>query len=186
VTVWALSDSHFRHAMVAEKRGFESRDAHDEHIIASVNRLVKPDDILWHMGDVGLGKDEEILEYAARLNGRKQLITGNHDRSWPGDRDSRKVQKRWLEVFESVQAFARTRFSGVPVLLSHFPYHGDHTVNERHTQYRLRDEGAWLLHGHTHSSDKGGKDHMIHVGLDAWGLKPVSEGEIASMIAKAS
>jgi calcineurin-like phosphoesterase family protein len=172
---WYTSDTHFLHRLVAGHRGFEAPEEHDEAIIEEWNKVVRPDDLVWHLGDVGLGNETRILEQAARLNGRKQLITGNHDACWPGHRDSRTHQRRWLEVFESVQAFARVRLDGRPVLLSHFPYlgAGDHTAEERGTQYRLHSEGLWLIHGHTHQADQIDGLRSFHVGLDAWGLRPV-------------
>ena len=190
--VWYSSDTHFLHKLVARKRGFISEDetgeaaiargvaAHDAAIIARWNKSVQPDDLVWHLGDVGLGSEEGALEHAARLNGRKHLIAGNHDRCWPGRGNSRFHQRRWLEVFESVQAFAEIRLDGRTVLLSHFPYlgAGDHTAEERHTQFRLRDEGLWLIHGHTHQPDQVDGLRSLHVGLDAWDLRPASEGAI--------
>ncbi|WP_051265718.1 metallophosphoesterase family protein [Nakamurella lactea] len=49
-------------------------------------------------------------------------------------------------------------------------------------EYRLRDEGNWLLHGHTHSSEKVTSSREIHVGLDAWDLGPVEVGAVAKLM----
>jgi calcineurin-like phosphoesterase family protein len=185
--VWHTSDWHFRHAMVAARRGFADRDEHDQAIIAAHNALVAPGDIVWCHGDAGLGREEEILELAAQINGEKHLIAGNHDACWPGHRDSRKHQRRWLEAFASVQAFARKRVDGQQVLMSHFPYAGagDHTETERYTQYRLIDEGLPLLCGHVHAEWKT-SGRQINVGVDVWDLKPVAEEELAAMIRQIS
>ena len=201
--VWFSSDSHFLHAMVAKLRGFTSSAEHDETVICRWNALVRSDDLVWHLGDVGLGNETRVLEQSARLNGRKQLITGNHDPCWPGHRDSRKHQRKWLEVFESVQPFAKTRLGERAVLLSHFPYEGDHTETDRATQFRLRDEGGWLIHGHTHLQNRLGPNpryltlmdpvtggpgtsrplgREVHAGLDAWDLRPASEADILGVI----
>ena len=196
-SVFFTSDTHFLHGMVAGLRGFTDPAEHDELIIERWNKTIRRDDLVWHLGDVGLGNETRILEMAARLNGRKQLITGNHDSCWPGNRGARSRQRRWFEVFESVQAFARIRIDGRPVLLSHFPYYGDHTALDRHSQYRLKDQGAWLLHGHTHSREKLGpfilpivtfdaepvcQGRQLHVGVDAWDLHPVSEADALAQI----
>lgn len=201
--VWFSSDTHFLHKLVAGHRGFAGSLEHDEAVIDRWNATVRPDDLVWHLGDVGLGNETGILNLAAHLNGRKQLVTGNHDACWPGHRDARKHQRRWLEIFESVQAFARIRLDGRVVLLSHMPYEGDHVGEDRHTQFRLRDEGAWLLHGHTHltsrlgphprfltfmdpvTGDPGVRQPLgreVHVGLDAWDLRPASEAGILGVI----
>lgn len=183
--------------MVAAQRGFGTAADHDQKVIARWNAVVTPDDLVWHLGDVGLGNDAQVMERVAQLNGRIQLITGNHDPCWPGHRDARKRQRRWLEVFESVQAFARVRLGARFVLLSHFPYEHDHTAPVRHTQFRLRDEGLWLLHGHTHAKERLGphpryhevfpgpaipRGREVHVGLDAWSLQPAGEAEVIGVI----
>ncbi|HUK71381.1 MAG TPA: metallophosphoesterase family protein [Streptosporangiaceae bacterium] len=198
--IWFTSDTHFRHKMVAGLRGFETPEAHDYEIVRRWNAAVRPEDAVWHLGDVGMGKtDDAFWACVDALNGTKHLITGNHDAAWPGHRDSHKRQREWLDHFASVQALARRRIGEHHVLLSHFPYQGDHTEVDRCGQYRLRDLGMWLLHGHTHSKERRGPFHpgiamlgaepqpvmrQLHVGLDAWDLTPVPlhvvEREIAA------
>ncbi len=196
---WFTSDLHFSHKLVAQLRGFVrlagphdhvddgtvegcpgcfgevgDTEAHDATIIENWNRVVKPEDVVWVLGDVGMGHLPRFADQLDQLWGRKHLITGNHDDPWPGNRDSFKYQRSWLERFESVQPFARKKIDGITVLLSHFPYEGDHTDEERCLQYRLRDYGEWLLHGHTHWKHRQWHDgRQIHIGLDAWELAPV-------------
>jgi calcineurin-like phosphoesterase family protein len=170
-TIWFTSDTHFRHAMVAQLRGFASAEEHDEAVIARWNDTVRPGDTVWHLGDVGMSRG--FLPLLGRLHGTIHLITGNHDAAWPGHRDSHRHQREWLEHFASVQAFARRKIGARHVLLSHFPRTGDHTEVERHDQYRLRSGELPVLHGHTHSRERGG-GAQIHVGLDAWDLRPVA------------
>ena len=178
--VFYTSDTHFGHAMVAGLRGFESADEHDEAIIARWNSAVAPGDIVWHLGDVSLQPHARFRPLAERLNGTIHLVAGNHDRVFPGHRDAHKHQREWLATFASVQAYARRRIDGREVLLSHFPYEGDHG-EERFTQYRLRDEGVWLLHGHTHGKEKV-SGRQIHVGLDAWDLTPLRDDAVATLM----
>lgn len=179
---WFTADTHFGHRLVAGLRGFDDPADHDEAIVARWNAVVRPGDLVWHLGDAGPGNEDRTLGLAGRLNGRKHLIAGNHDACWPGHRDARAHQRRWLEVFESVQAFARIQAGGRRILLSHFPYAGggDHSPGERYTQYRLRDEGLWLIHGHTHQPDRVDGMRSLHAGLDAWGLAPVGQGAVLS------
>jgi calcineurin-like phosphoesterase family protein len=185
MTVWFSSDPHFRHRMVSvEKRGFATREEHDEAVIANVNAVVKDDDIMWWLGDMGLGHNREILPLIARCKGRKRLITGNHDAPWPANKDSSRHQREWLTVFEAIHPYARISLAGVKVLLSHFPYAGDHTPEDRHAQWRLRDEGEWLLHGHVHSEHKtlASAPRQVHVGLDAWDMKPAMDRDVARLV----
>jgi calcineurin-like phosphoesterase family protein len=70
--------------------------------------------------------------------------------------------------------------------LSHFPYTGDSHDKPRFDAIRPKDDGKVLLHGHTHQSHvvsysaKGTK--QIHVGVDSWGYRPVSEAEILELL----
>lgn len=179
--VWYTSDTHFDHKLVAGLRGFETTAEHDRAIIANWNKVVGKGDTVWHLGDVGMGRYERFADQLEELNGFIHLVTGNHDEPFPGMRDSWRKQRRWLPPrgrFESVQAFARRRVDGRMFLLSHFPYDGDHSKGDRYTQYRLRDEGMWLVHGHLHTSQRHTGPRQFHVGLDAWGLHPVSQEDI--------
>jgi calcineurin-like phosphoesterase family protein len=183
---WYTSDPHIHHKLVAGIRGFASVDAHDSEIIRRWNKVVRPEDTVWVLGDIGMGNEDAYLGLASCLNGTKHLISGNHDPVWPGHRDAHKKMDLWLAVFATIQPFGRRRINGHEVLLSHFPYQGsgDHTADERYTQYRLPDGGLWLLHGHTHQPERI-RGREIHVGLDAWDLAPVNEGAIGKMIAAA-
>jgi calcineurin-like phosphoesterase family protein len=186
---WFTSDTHFGHKMVAGLRDFKTSEhegdayKHDEEIIERWNDVVAPDDIVFHLGDVGLGDDGYTMRCVSRLNGQKHLITGNHDKVFPGRANAWKHQDRWSGVFRSIQQFAVVKLGyGGDVVLSHFPYEGDHTEHDRDTQWRLPDEGKWLLHGHLHVPDRVTNWRSIHVGLDAWGLQPVPEHEVVALM----
>ncbi len=210
MNVWFTSDLHVGHQLPAGERmrgrvlpryvGAEV-DAHDRMLAANWDRCVKPEDVVWVLGDISAGGD---LAQAYALNwihdrpGVKHLVAGNHDGCWPGLRDSHRWQSAYLQVFASAQAFARRRIDGRSVLLSHFPYAGDHVDGgDRYSQYRLRDEGISLLHGHTHSSERVSfaarldwesdplvhkMSTQIHVGVDAWDLSPVPLDTVAQML----
>lgn len=183
--VWFTADTHFGHkAMAAAGKGwrpFDTIEDHDAHLVEQWNSVVRPDDQVWHLGDVGMGSDEATLALVGSLPGHKHLIAGNHDSVWSGHRQAYKVHRRWLEVFESVQPFARRRIYGKTVLLSHFPYSGDHTEVERYAQFRLPDLGDWLIHGHVHDVWSI-KDRQINVGVDVRFWRPVHLDEIAAMM----
>lgn len=123
-----------------------------------------------------------------RLHGTIHLVTGNHDEANPMHRAAHRRQREWMEVFASVQGFARRKVEGRQVLLSHYPYAGEgrRDMADRYTQYRLANEGTALLHGHTHDSDQHLSHHqgtpMVHVGWEAWD-RPVGLDEPAELLA---
>lgn len=183
MTVWFTSDLHLGHRMVAGLRGFGTEGeswvdipAHDAALAKRWDALVDKRDTVWVLGDLCLQSrtaTDRALEWIGSRPGTKHLVAGNHDRVHPGcERQGYKHLRQYLEVFESVQPFARRRILGQDVLMSHFPYSGDHTAEDRFPEWRLPDTGKWLLHGHTHSRSAG-EGRMIHVGVDAWDLEPV-------------
>jgi calcineurin-like phosphoesterase family protein len=189
--VYHTSDLHFGHARVASLRGFSSTALHDAAILAAIRNTLAKGDILWIHGDISLGKTKDVTYALERLNELTtwcdmHLIAGNHDPVHPLHRDAHKHQPEWLEVFSSVQPFARRRINGHTVWLSHFPWHGagdrDGT-EERHPEVRLHDNGRdWLLHGHLHSPTPYTGPRSFDVGMDAWNLRPVPLSLLERMI----
>lgn len=180
-TVWLTSDTHFGHAKrMPDERGFASIEEHDEALIENWNKRVRKNDMVFHLGDVGIASTTYILECVAKLNGRKHLITGNHDQVWPGHRDAHKHQKRWLEHFDSVQAYGTRRVGKQRVMLAHLPYVGDHTPEPRYQEFRLPNTGSLLIHGHVH--DKWlTRGNQVNVGVDVWKFRPVMLDEVISL-----
>ena len=78
-----ISDLHFYHANMntrMDKRGFESVEAMNEYMISQWNKKVRKNDEVVILGDFSIDKGEKTNELLRRLNARKYLIIGNHDR----------------------------------------------------------------------------------------------------------
>lgn len=190
------ADLHFQHAriLVYSSRPYSCVEEMDEAMIANWNAVVGPDDIVWVLGDYAMGDRARALGYLSRLRGRKMLISGNHDKTFASSSQSHTYIREYMDAgFEVVTPWTRiklppTRYDlpGRKVLLSHFPYDGDHTRKDRHAQARLRDEGDVLLHGHTHADEilsrSAAGSLQIHVGVDAHAYTPVSAEIVAQLI----
>jgi calcineurin-like phosphoesterase family protein len=181
------SDLHLQHRLVAGHRGFgEDLDAHDAAIAEDWDARVHPNDKVWVLGDVTVRATDYAYDWIKARPGRKHLVSGNHDGCHPMHRRWTKQAKKWLEVFETVQPLASVRLEGHLVLLSHFPYGGmegaDRTLEPRYPEWRPANSGLWLLHGHTHMADQRYHDRQIHIGLDAWGHKLVSQHEVTKLM----
>lgn len=74
--LWFTSDTHFSHdkTRIKAARPFDSTREMDKEIIKQWNKIVKPDDIVYHLGDFG------NLDMLKKLNGRIRLVMGNHER----------------------------------------------------------------------------------------------------------
>nr|AJK76145.1 hypothetical protein RC58_14890 [Mycobacterium avium subsp. paratuberculosis] len=186
---WYTSDLHIGHRLVANLRGFAETTDHDAEIAGRWDRLVGDNDVVWVLGDIsGGGRSSQLraLAWLADRPGTKHLVAGNHDGVHPMHVDAHKLLPAYLQTFASVQQSARRKLAGHYILLSHFPYldaDQQDVRDARFNQWKMADLGAWLLHGHIHSSRRlAGR--TIHVGLDAWGLSPVSLNVIAELIQK--
>lgn len=176
--IFLTSDTHFGHEKVAKLRGFDTVAEHDIYLGVAWMATVAEDDTVWHLGDVAMGGWRNSLPLLRELPGKKHLVLGNHDRAHPLNSNGYKYTDEYLTVFDSVQTAAAIRFMGETWLLSHLPYDGDHTEDERFTQWRLRDEGTPLFHGHTHGPETVNYSQagtlQVHVGVDSkWGMGPV-------------
>ena len=167
------SDSHFGHASVLKPtmdrpRPFATIEEHDEALVAAWNAVVRPTDIVWHLGDFAYRCD---LAYAAsirgRLNGRIRLIRGNHDElgerlEWDGP------------VVDVLRVFVQD--PGMPkpraVWLSHYAHRT--WPHDRH--------GDLHLYGHSHGSLPGTRT-SLDVGVDCWDWAPVRLADILKRMA---
>jgi calcineurin-like phosphoesterase family protein len=187
--VWFTADTHFSHRMLVEKghRPFATVEDMNDALITGWNETVRPGDVVWHLGDWAMGPARAHLPILGQLHGTVHLIAGNHDAPWPGFRDAHKHQAVWVAAgFASVQAFARRRIGGREVMLSHFPYEGDHVDGDRGGQYRLRAEGLPVLHGHVHDAwliRSHGPTVQVNVGVDVRGFRPVHLDHLAAVLA---
>ena len=133
--VFLVSDTHFGHAGVCrftradgvtKLRPWDSAEEMDEAMVAAWNERVRPNDKVYHLGDVVMRR--KSLAIMRRLNGDKVLIRGNHDIFKDTD---------YREHFRELRAYHVMN----GMILSHIPIHteslGRFGVN---------------IHGHTHAN----------------------------------
>jgi calcineurin-like phosphoesterase family protein len=157
----------------------------NDAIVTRWNERVDPDDTVWVLGEVAVGRTDDTLPLVELLSGTKILVAGNHDRCWAGHR---KGVARWTPRYldagfaEIHQGVVELDIAGHHVLACHFPYRGDSHHDDRYVDERPTDRGSWLLHGHVHQAWRV-RGRMINVGVDAWNHAPVSEEQLAAVIA---
>ena len=176
---FVTSDTHFSHARISELAGrpFSAVEQMDEELIGRWNRMVGPHDVVLHLGDLALGIIAESLPLTARLNGRRLLVPGNHDRV-SAAMQNRTMVERFRPLYEAAgwevlpEIVEGTRH-GHRLLASHYPYRGDSQEEERYRSLRPRDDGLPLIHGHIHARDHGADGNQFHVGVDAFDYAPI-------------
>jgi calcineurin-like phosphoesterase family protein len=156
--IWFISDTHFNHANILTfktntpdgeliRPGFKDVDHMNEVMIENWNKVVKPGDKIYHLGDVSFGNEAKYNAVMRRLNGRKRLILGNHDNF-----DMSYYQSHFQKIY-SWRSFGQ--FSKA-FICCHYPLH------TQSFQYRKSGPG-WCVHGHIHEKlvRKENKDGTI-------------------------
>lgn len=157
------ADLHLGHARIIEfsNRPFGSVEEMDEVLIENWNKTVRPNDVVWLVGDFCYWKANP-REYWDRLNGQKHLIWGNHDE------DHKPVLAELARWSGDVR---RVKACGEAFWLSHYP----------HRAWRNSHHGVYHLYGHTHG-DFAPYRRSMDVGVDAIGYKPISAEEVIELL----
>lgn len=133
--IFFISDTHFSHQNCysflnddgTKMRPWDNCEEADEIMIQNWNAVVKPEDKVYHLGDVGF-KNTPCRNILSRLNGRKCLIKGNHDLFKPSF---------YNEYFYDI----RGCYNFDNYLLTHIPVHPSSKARF------IRN-----IHGHVHSN----------------------------------
>jgi calcineurin-like phosphoesterase family protein len=184
-TFWT-SDQHIGHRNIIRycDRPFIDVDHMRETIIARYNETVGRNDLVYHLGDVAM--DERLVApFLARLNGRKILIPGNHDKCHPVHKSHEAMRRKYLAYgFEDV--VTQAVYEPLGVLMCHLPYAGDsEDYRERFPAFRPKSEGRPLLCGHIHEKWRE-RGRMLNVGVDMHAFRPVTEEQVKAWLATVS
>jgi calcineurin-like phosphoesterase family protein len=183
MTIYFTADLHTDHSRIIEycSRPFTSVSHMQEELIRRHNERVKPDDIVYDLGDFSMS-EKTVPLFLPRYNGLRHLIMGNHDFCHPCKSKKKNYEgaiERYLSYgFKSVSL----EMDLEEFHLHHMPYTADERHGERYSKYRpKRTDDKWLLHGHTHTLAKFGNKEL-NVGVDQWNYYPVSIDEVRQAI----
>jgi calcineurin-like phosphoesterase family protein len=151
--IFFSADFHLGHINILKycNRPFKDIDEMNVTIINNWNKIVNNDDLGIILGDIAFHRTN--LDLVKKMNGRKWLIRGNHDRGF-SDTVFRAVG--FERIWKIPQVF---KFGGKPFYCMHAPL-----------QYR---KGVINLCGHKHNTWRT-KDGFINVGVDVNNFAPVS------------
>lgn len=140
-----ISDCHFYHDRICremDNRGFSGFEEMNEHMIAQWNKKVTARDDVYILGDFCISKGDAAARILDRLNGKKHLIVGNHDKYL----DDKRFDRSW---FRSIETYQEIRDNGRTVILSHYPvfcYKGQYRTDQRGNPL------TYMLYGHVHNT----------------------------------
>lgn len=132
---FVISDLHFGHKNLLDpevishgrSQDFHTVEEMDEAIIANWNRVVRPKDKVYVLGDICMNPAKQLALYMPRLAGSKTLIMGNHDMG------EAKLYAKYFKYLRGMRDFD-------DCVLSHSPLEFV-SASRRYT---------FNVHGHTH------------------------------------
>lgn len=150
--IWFTSDTHWGHDNILKfnpddnrrARLFSTIEEMNAYMMAEWRRLVKPNDYIFHGGDVSWGTAEKTRDLIHSLPGIKILIQGNHDK---------RIAKN--HAFDQLHKQLNLTVNKQLIILSHYPIQ----------EWECRHYGAWHLHGHCHGRLQS-DDKRLDIGID--------------------
>lgn len=172
------SDTHFGHKNIAGPkvsnwpsgyRHYTGVPEMNEDLIARWNAKVGPNDLVYHLGDVGyLIKPAALNSILHRLNGKIHLIVGNHE-------EAVLEYEPNCNRFESIQDVKSVYVNSQKIFMSHYA----------HRVWNKSHNGVWHLYGHSHGNlenEVWGKS--MDVGVDVNNFEPVSFDALKAIMDK--
>lgn len=142
----------------------------NEIIIENWNKIVKPGDLVYHLGDVMLSDNKKGIECFNRLNGEIFVIWGNHCT------DNRKnLLAAECPHFRGGWYAYLIKYEKLSIYMSHYP-----TLTANYDEKHF-SQHVIALHGHTHQQANflyPNNPFCYHVGMDSHDCKPVNIEEI--------
>ena len=166
--IYFIADTHFNHKNILEycNRPFADVEEMNKILVNNWNDTVKHDDIVYMLGDFCMGNKQEIKKFTEKLNGRKFLVMGNHDRY---------NMRAYMELgFE--KAYDKSVLFDNFIILSHAPLFLPETMPYAN------------IFGHVHNDEKfaGITKNSFCVSVERIEYKPISDDEIKKRIAQYS
>lgn len=161
--IYFTSDNHFYHTNIIKycNRPFKDTSHMNEMMILKWNERVQPNDDLYCLGDFGFGDRDELQTLFDRLNGRKHLVTGNHDK-----------ESLKLDGWVWVRSYHELKVEGEKWVLFHY---APRVWNRSH-------RGSIALFGHSHGTMPG-NSQSLDVGTDCWDYTPITAQQIRARLA---
>lgn len=165
--VFLGADYHFSHKSILrfcpDSRPFKDVDEMNEAIVDRHNSMVSPEDTTYMLGDIAFCSATIAAGFLNRMNGKKILITGNHDKG-------NLKQNKFRDVFEEIHEYLEIRLPcNTKVCMFHFPIY---SWNESHY-------GGIHFFGHLHSKPAlGMKGRCMDVGLDTNNCYPYNMDDL--------
>ena len=169
--LWFWSDQHLSHKNILTftdnqgnliRPGFGSIEEHDELLLENHNKVVKPGDHVYYLGDTFWSRDvNEIQKLINRLPGKKRLILGNHDDV---------VNQHLYKFFHKILLW---RVFEEGIVATHLPL----------SRENFPGKCTRNVHGHIHQNPDPSPNHL-NVSMERINYTPIHYDEIVDIFNK--
>ena len=154
-----IADTHFGHRNIIQFDNRPYQDIEEMHHVMEMlwNSVVCDDDDVYILGDFSMHMNgERASALAGKLNGRKHLILGNHDKQ-----NAAWYPARFSDVCRYAETDDAVHVKKVRVCMSHYfiPF------------YNRARYGAFMLHGHTHQTGESAIEEQMKQGIRNSGIR---------------
>lgn len=172
--IWFLSDTHFHHSNILKfviedgskvRPEFTSVEEMDEYMIEQWNSKIKPNDYVYHLGDISMNETRFLNETVHKLNGQIRMVLGNHDNDVKAYAKCNKIKKIMVS----------RRFDEHGFICSHYPLHKFSLFNHRTNGFHVN------VHGHIHSHDIGEKG-WLNISVEKTGYSPIHLDQLIELV----
>lgn len=161
--VFVSADHHLGHENIIKfcNRPFESVDEMDQALIDNWNKVVKPDNTVYHLGDFTLGDWKMARDYLNQLNGNINFLCNpwHHDKRWLPKSDRVFVGDKVIRFLPPMVVLEVPELGKdnhpLAITLCHYPL----AVWDR------KHYSGICFHGHCHSNYQG-EGLILDVGVD--------------------
>ena len=153
-------------------------DAMHETIIANHNDLVGEDDLTYLLGDFAFCKPDQAMRFMMRMNGKKILVHGNHDRKLVSSNEFQDSSMRRMAgliedtPYKMISHKHPETGQNYGVALFHFPISGWDGCHR----------GSLHCYGHQHGGGVTSPFRRMDIGLDTNDLKPYDLDDVVRVL----
>jgi len=171
--IFYIADPHWGHKNIINlcNRPFKSVEEMDETMIRNWNNVVTDEDDVYIIGDFIFRYEGNVVDLLKKLNGKKHLIVGNHEKAIMSNAKAR-------AQFVSIEKYEEINDNGRRVILFHYP------ILEWNAFFR----NSIHIYGHIHANEKNDtwsimktRPNAYNAGADVIGFTPRTLDELIQM-----
>src|SRR3990167_11474373 len=167
--IFLTSDHHWGNTNIIKysNRPFIGPLEMDKILIENWNNVVKPQDSVYHLGDLTFSTFQPYLENLLKsLNGKIFLIKGNHDYF---------AKKSYSNFrFEWIKDYYELGYDSRKVIMCHYPI----------LSWRNMRHGSFHVHGHSHGrlNELNKSVLRLDIGVDSFNYSPINIDEVFNIL----